>query len=136
MKKLLFLFPIILVFINACSDGDMPDINGMWQLKTIEDANHNVWSIDTVFYAFQRQSVFSYTILHEEEDNSAAALQIYGFIDFPDNDHLHIQLDKAYYEHIYYVFWKNTEITYDIVQLDSKRLVLSQNGEIYHFKKF
>jgi hypothetical protein len=136
MKKLLFLLSIILVFITACSDGDMSDINGMWQLKTIEDAgNHTVQPVDTIFYAFQRQSIFSYTILYEDDNNPATALQIYGFIDFPDNDHLHIQLDKAYHWRAPYVLWQDTAVIYDIVRLDSKSMILSQGGSIYNFKK-
>jgi hypothetical protein len=137
MKKLLFLLFVISVFTNACSDGDMPDINGMWQLKTIEDADsHTTQSVDTIFYAFQRQSIFSYTILYEEENKPATAIQIYGFIVFPDNDHLHIQLDKAYYWRKSYVLWQDTEVTYDIVRLDSKCMILSQGGSIYNFKKY
>jgi len=136
MKKLLFLLPVIIAFISACSDGDMPTINGMWQLKTIEDAGHEVRAVDTIFYAFQRQSVFSCTILYEADNKPATSIQIYGFIDFPDSKHLHIQLDKSYYWRAPYVLWNDTSVVYDIIRLDSKQLVLSGEGEIYHFNKY
>jgi hypothetical protein len=125
----------------------MPVINGMWQLKTIEDAgSHTIQSVDTIFYAFQRQSIFSYTILHEKEDQPASFQVVYGFIDFiPDNDHLRIQIDKnhyindkgeKYYINLNLLLWKSEEITYTIVRLDSKCMILSQGGSIYNFKKY
>ncbi|MDR2691501.1 MAG: hypothetical protein LBB73_04280, partial [Dysgonamonadaceae bacterium] len=102
MKQLLFLIFTPLVFFATCSDGDKPAINGMWQLKAIEDSLHTI-PVDTIFYSFQRQSIFSYTILQEKESLPATTTVIYGFIDFPDNNHLHIQLDKNHYGQAPYV---------------------------------
>lgn len=136
MKQLLFLMFIPFVFFTACSDGDMPAINGMWQLKTIEDSARAVQSVDTVFYAFQRQSIFSYTVLYEHENQPATATQIYGYIDFPDSDHLHIRLDENYYNQESFVLWKDTGVVYDIIRLDAKHLTLSQNGTCYYFNKY
>jgi hypothetical protein len=120
-------------FFPACSDGDNPAINGMWQLKTIESPNH-IQAVDTVFYAFQRQSIFSYTRLQEKEN--PPHIQIYGFIDFPASDRLHIQLDKRYYQFAPYVPWKDTAVIYDIIRLDAKRLILSENDTVYYFNKY
>lgn len=135
MKHLLFLLFIPLVFFTVCSDGDKPAINGMWQLKTIENGLH-VQPVDTVFYSFQRQSIFSYTLLQEKESLPATYTVIYGFIDFPDDNHLHIRLDKNHYRQASCVLWKDTSVVYDIIRLDAKYLTLSQNGIFYHFNKY
>jgi hypothetical protein len=131
MKQLLFAMFVPFLFFAACLDSDKPAINGMWQLKTIEDSTHTVQSVDTIFYAFQRQSIFSYTVLYRQEGFS-----IYGFIDFPDNDHLHIQLDKNYYLQAPNVLWKDTSIVYNIIRLDAKHLTLLQDGTFYYFNKY
>jgi hypothetical protein len=132
--RLFFLF-VLFIFFAACSDGDKPAINGLWQLKSIEDTgSHTVQPVDTVFYAFQRQSIFSYIRLQENENQPSVV--IYGFIDFPTPDHLHILLDKNYYETKSYVPWKDTSVIYDIIRLDAKRLTLSQNGTFYYFNKY
>lgn len=131
MKQLLFAIFISFLFFVACSDGDNPAINGMWQLKTIVDGSDHAVQVDTIFYAFQRQSIFSYTVLQQEN-----ASIIYGFIDFPDNDHLHILLDKSYYSQASFVLWKDTGTVYDIIRLDAKHLTLSQNRIYYYFNKY
>ncbi|MDR0733463.1 MAG: lipocalin-like domain-containing protein [Dysgonamonadaceae bacterium] len=132
MKQLLFAIFIPFLFLAACSDGDHPAINGMWQLKTIDDGNNRVQQVDTVFYAFQRQAVFSYTILPQEENKSP----IYGYIDFPDRNRLHIQLDKNHYYQAKLTLWNDTSVVYDIHRLDAKQLVLSHNGSVYRFSKY
>jgi hypothetical protein len=133
MKQLLFIFASLLIF-AACSDGDKPVINGMWQLKTIEDNTHtHVQTVDTIFYAFQRQSIFSYTVLLENGGYPASNV-IYGYIDFPDPDHLHILLDEKYQG--YNVLWQGIEVTYDIIRLDSKRMTLLSEGTYYYFNKY
>jgi hypothetical protein len=114
----------------------------MWQLKTIQDENKNVETIDTIYYSFQRQAIFSCTLLHEKENEAATATVIYGYIDFPDNNHLHIQLDKNQKGEKYLLPWNwgeetpVSELIHDIVKLDSKNMVLSHNGKTYNFIKY
>jgi hypothetical protein len=120
----------------ACSDSDKSTINGMWQLKTIEDSLHHIQPVDTIFYAFQRQSIFSYTLLYEHENQPATCQIIYGYIDFPDPNRLHIQLDERFYNSARYTLWQNTNVIYDIIHLDSKRLTLSKDRTFYYFNKY
>jgi hypothetical protein len=110
----------------------------MWQLHTIQDENNRIEMVDTIFYAFQRQTLFSYTIIDEEVGRSD---QIYGYIDFPDNDHLHILLDERFHDCCRPAIWevngkRQIAITYAIVRLDSKHLTLSHDKKTYHFTKF
>jgi hypothetical protein len=143
MKKLFFFIFVPFAFLGACSDGDMPAINGMWQLKSIEDANRTIQPIDTIFYAFQRQSIFSYTLLQEQENRPATSIVIYGFIDFPAHDRLHIQLDKdaKYYKNALLPWnWgeksPENDVIYDIVKLNSKNLILFHDKKTYYFVKY
>jgi hypothetical protein len=131
----------ILVFSNACCDGDRPEINGMWQLKTIQDENRNSQIQDTIFYSFQRQSIFSYTQLHEKEGQPSRSTIVYGYIDFPDNNHLHILLDKIHkqYDLLPWNWGKefpSNDVTYDLIKLDSKKLILFHDGKTYNFIKY
>jgi hypothetical protein len=134
--KQIFLAVAIFLFFNACSDGNRPEINGMWQLKTVEDENKNSQIIDTIFYSFQRQAIFSYTILKEEEGKPATYSILYGYINFPEENQLLIQLDKNYLWGKSLLPWDGEGTTFDIVQLNSRHLVLRQDGKTYNFIKY
>jgi hypothetical protein len=146
MRNLVLVGVVLFTFFTACNDDNLPDINGMWQLKTIEEDNHPTQTIDTIFYSFQRQAIFEYTLLHEEENLPATYTAICGYIDFPNNDHLHIQMDKSVFinkvtgEKEYFqldkLLWKEEETTYEINELNSKKLKLRQNGVDYNFIKY
>jgi hypothetical protein len=145
MKNLIFTGAIMLAFFYACSDGNRPEINGMWQLKTIQDENQDTQTVDTIFYSFQRQAIFAYTLLREKEGEPATSAIVYGFIDFPDDNHLHIQIDKNYKEDanlLKLLPWNwdaenvTNDVTYDIIKLDSKSLILFNKKKTYHFIKY
>jgi hypothetical protein len=141
MKKQ-WLWGILLVpLLISCLDFDLPRVNGMWQLKTIQDENANVQVVDTIYYSFQRQAIFSYTILNGDISKPYSTVVIHGYVDFPDQDKLHIQIDKliapgylAYLEDK--ILWNGMETDYDIVKLNSKEMILGQNGKLYKFIKF
>jgi hypothetical protein len=137
LKQLLFGLAF-LVSLATCSDGDKSAINGMWQLKAIEDSTHHIQPVNTIFYSFQRQSIFSYTILFEKENQPATSIVIYGFVDFPAQDYLRIQLDKSYYKQASSVLWKDTSVVYKIICLDAKHLTLLQEQDktFYYFNKY
>jgi hypothetical protein len=142
MKKRWFFLIITSLCLSSCLDFDLPNVNGMWQLKTIQDENETIQTIDTVFYSFQRQAIFSYTILYEKEKKAAPTEVIYGYVEFPNSNQLHILLDekeiakygKTLNEKLW--FWEGeTNVTYDIVKLDSKKMVLFNGGKTYNFIK-
>ena len=126
---------IVLLFFISCNDSDLPNVNGMWQLKTIEDENHVISPIDTIFYSFQRQAIFAYTILQEKENAAATAEVLYGYVDFPSDKKMIIQLDNRYHVIQSKTFWNDTIVTYDILRLDAKKMVLSEDNKIYSFIK-
>ena len=127
---------IALLFFISCNDTDIPNVNGMWQLKTIEDENHVISPIDTIFYSFQRQAIFSYTILHEKENVAATAEILFGYVNFPSDKKMLIQLDKRYHVLQSKTFWNDSVVTYDILQLSAKKMVLSEDNKIYSFVKY
>jgi hypothetical protein len=127
----------MLLLLSSCVDFDLPNVNGMWQLKTIQDGNENVQTVDTVFYSFQRQAIFSYTVLHEKEKKAATADVIYGYVEFPNLNQLHILLDEnENWKKDLLLLWEGeNNVTYDIVKLDSKKMVLFRNNKTYNFMK-
>jgi hypothetical protein len=136
MQKYGFFGCLLLLIFASCLDPELPHINGMWQLKTITDSNNQISSVDTIYYSFQRQAIFSYTIINNNSDAPQTTI-IYGYIDFPDDDKLHILLDKSYqnkYDKL--LLWKGIETAYDIVKLNSKDMILKQDDKTYHFIKF
>ena len=126
---------IALLFFISCNDPDLPNVNGMWQLKTIEDENHVISQVDTIFYSFQRQAIFAYTILYEKENEAPTADVLYGYVNFPSDKQMILQLDKRYHPLKHRTLWNDTIITYDILQLSAKKMVLSEDNKIYSFVK-
>jgi hypothetical protein len=140
MKKRLLWGMILFPLLVSCLDVNLPNVNGMWQLKTIQDENGQTQKVDTVFFSFQRQAIFCCTILNGDTSNYAyPTLIVYGYIDFPVKDKLHIQLDKMYDEPLLYqevLLWEGIQTEYDIVRLSSKELILRQDEKRYNFVKF
>ncbi|MDR0864699.1 MAG: lipocalin-like domain-containing protein [Candidatus Symbiothrix sp.] len=138
MKNYLFGGILILAFLTACQDADLPKVNGMWQLKTIQEKDHTTQAVDTVYFSFQRQAIFSYTLLNGDTSKPNSTVIIYGYVDFPAENKMHIQLDKNNLNgyHTSRVLWKGEQVTYDILKLNSKELILGQEGTRYHFIKF
>ncbi|GHT07314.1 hypothetical protein FACS189432_01280 [Bacteroidia bacterium] len=122
------------LFLISCIDTDLPRVNGMWQLKSVSDENGGLQTVDTLYFSFQRQAIFSYTVMNAS-GNSASV--IYGYVDFPEDGILHIQLDKRYEEKPPSTWrWKDTSVTFYIEKINSKELILRQEGMKYNFIKF
>ncbi|GHT04089.1 hypothetical protein FACS189423_06250 [Bacteroidia bacterium] len=136
MKKRWFPGIVGLLFLISCLDPDLPHINGMWQLKTIADEGGNVQTVDTAFYSFQRQALFSYTLLNGNMNLPEPTQIVYGYIDFPAENKLHIQIDANQYDLLFLLPWHDQQVTYDILKLNSKELILGQDGTHYNFIKF
>ena len=63
-KKFWGLF-ILIPLIFSCTDPSLPNIDGMWQLKTVENTEGK-HPVDTIFYSFQHQRLFSVTVLNAD----------------------------------------------------------------------
>ncbi|MDR0413473.1 MAG: lipocalin-like domain-containing protein [Dysgonamonadaceae bacterium] len=140
MKKQWIPLIAVTLILSSCLDFDLPNVNGMWQLKTIQSEDGNIQAVDTIFYSFQRQAIFSYTILHEREQQAAVAEVIYGYVEFPGSGQLHLLLDEKEEERgrlEKLLLWEGeNKVTYHIVKLNSKRMVLARNNKTYNFIKY
>ncbi|WP_280698248.1 lipocalin-like domain-containing protein [Dysgonomonas sp. PH5-45] len=136
MKRVLYLCLGLLFLLVSCNDDSEHRMNGMWQLKTVEDTNGNTTHVDTVYYSFQRQAVFSFTHLINENE----AEVYYGYVDFPADDKVQISIDQRYRvdDFLKYSGWTDFDNTFIIKKVDGKRLVLLSevDKKTYTFKKY
>jgi len=139
-KKLLYSILSILLLVS-CDNYENYRLDGMWQLKTITDINGNESRVDTVFYSFQREAVFSFSITENEK---FVYYPFYGYMDMPSDSKVHILLTEisTYPERIelFLLFsgWSSADITFDIKNYNNTNLVLfdSESGKTFTLKKF
>jgi hypothetical protein len=136
MKKRLFPGICLFLLLISCLDSDLPSVNGMWQLKSIVDEGGNSQTVDTVYYSFQRQALFSYTLLNGNRNMPDPTEILFGYIDFPAENKLHIQIEEHYKDLLFLLPWHDQQVTYDILKLNSKEMILGQDGVLYNFIKF
>ena len=133
---------LILLFFS-CSGFKTYKLDGMWQLKTVEDNGGNEIKVDTVFYSFERETIFSFTTTTE---NSKSASHLFlGYMDMPSGDKVHVQLNDIFTgntENINLFLslsgWSSADITFDIKKYNSSNLVLFDNGtgKTFTLRKF
>ena len=136
MKKHTFFSSLLLCFLVSCIIRDLPDVDGMWQLKTIENKTGDIQTIDTVYYNFQSQRLFAYTQLNTLPMQSDSTLIIYGHVCFPAKDRMFIQMDSSQEGWFWMLPWQSQNISYFIRKLTSKEMILENEGDIYRFIKF
>ena len=143
MKKVLFFYLLLPVLILSCDGIDQYKsykLDGMWQLKTVQDIDGNKIHVDTVYYSFQRETIFSFTVLN----NSKSASVIYGYVDMPSDDKVHVLIDdKSSGDDNFKRFlslsgWSAADVVFNIKKYNKSNLVLfdSGNGKTYTLKKF
>ena len=139
-KRLLFFCLLLPVLLTSCDFYKNFRLDGMWQLKTVQDIDGKVVQVDTVYYSFRREVVFSFTVL---ENPKQALYPVYGYIDMPSDNKVHVLINKKSDEDNLEWFlelsgWSSTDVTFDIKKYDNSNLVLfdSGNGKTYTLKKF
>jgi len=133
---------LLIAFFYSCSDDTSHQLNGQWQLKTIEYPDGNTSRVDTIYYSFQKQTVFAFTHLINPE---AASLS-YGYLDFPSDSEVCISMDtqkdnEGNFINIINDFleisgWNDYSQTFNIQKVNGSNLVLIHNDTIYSFKRF
>ncbi len=144
MKKILI--PLICIIIGfSCSDDIDRQVNGQWQLKTI-DENGIISSVDTIYFSFQRGVIFSFTHLRNPDEATIS----YGYVDYPSDHEIKISMDTTrnepggYFtiitkEDLYPFGWNESngfQQIFNVESIDEKNMVLSQEQVIYSFRKF
>ena len=129
MKKYSLIIIAFLLFI-ACDDIPNSDFIGKWQLKTIE-RNGQEMPVDTVWYNFQSESVFSVQVYVPQKD---AFYVLLGLRTQSDNV-ISITLESESY--LEYSDWNSTNRSFSIDKIDRKSMILrSEEGYRYSFIKF
>ena len=145
MRKVLLFFclllPLLLISCNQLDQYKNYKLDGMWQLKTVEDVDGNVFHVDTIYYSFHREVIFSLTVLKNPE---FALSPIYGYVDMPSADKVHVLIDDKsagndnFNRFLSLSGWSSADIVFDIKKYNSSDLVLfdSEVGKKYTLKKF
>lgn len=138
IKKYGFLSIFLFGLLVSCSNSDLPDVDGMWQLKTIGDSAGRIQTVDTIYYSFQAQRLFAFTQLNGGPWQSQPAFVMYGYVDFPAKDRMLIRLDPAHGGLFTHMPWSLERTTYFIRKLTSKEMILEneEEGDTYQFIKF
>ncbi len=133
MKNLLSIILFSLLIFCSCEDDMQHKINGQWQLKTIEYNNGTTEKVDTIFYAFQKEAVFSFTLL--ENPNSTAIS--YGYLDFPSDNEIMITIDQnqMFPNFLEISRWESYEQIFQVDNVSSDQLVISDKEKKYIFNK-
>ena len=124
-------------FLVSCMNRHLPDVDGMWQLKTIEDNSGYIQTVDTIYYSFQAQKLFAFTQLNGTPMQFESTFILHGYVDFPSNDHLFIHIDSSKEEYFSRLPWHSGSVSYFIQKLTHKEMILeNEEGDIYRFIKF
>jgi hypothetical protein len=135
MKKFILGGLLLPFLFTACWNTDAPGVDGLWQLKTIRTANQ-ITPVDTIYYSFMlKRYEFSYIVLHDQSPEPEQASTVYGYVDFPTKDKIHIRMDE-YHGETSELLWNDDEVSYNILKLTAKEMVLEDNATQYYFIKF
>jgi hypothetical protein len=129
MKKLLYFIASVLLFLSCSDVGDSP-LKGKWQLKTVEREGV-ITSVDTVWYNFQSEALFSLQIYLVRQDTY---VQPFGY----RKEHgkiLEIEMLSA--DHLEKTDWTDVKRTFTIEKCKEDELILtSEENNIYRFVRF
>ncbi len=135
-RYVLFLLTIVLMGgLSSCSDDIPYKLNGMWQLKTVEDASGAVLRVDSVYYCFQMEATFAYTVRRNENSSSTYS----GYLSFPSEEEVTITIEeKDRNGFLAASDWNDYIETFTVRRVDGSRLVLYSDTRqrIYSFQKF
>ena len=135
-KKIVLLGSLLAGFLwNAC-DSYTTEFEGKWQLTEVESAGV-VTSVDTVWYNFQTSllSLFQYQIYDRATDQYLA---VHGYHTYEDGI---LSLDlfqstEAERDFLMRTDWDSAQRSFSVDEISRKKLILSDDGKRYIFRKF
>ncbi|MDR2146452.1 MAG: lipocalin-like domain-containing protein [Tannerella sp.] len=129
MKKFLIYIALILLTLSCTDIGNSP-LKGKWQLKTIEKEGITT-NVDTVWYNFQSESIFSIQIYNPRADSYYV---IYGFREEIDQT---LSIEIHYDITLGYIDWTDRFRDFTIEKCTGKELILrGEEGNRYDFIRF
>ena len=123
-----------LLSLIACGDSLERQLEGKWQLKTVEQ-NGQIETVDTVWYNFQN-SLFEYQVYVPAIDS---VRNMYGYKTLVDDQHLELELVSYFItikDFLPITDWSAPKRTFQIEESTDSRLTLSSEGKTYIFKKY
>ena len=123
-----------LLSLIACGDSLERQLEGKWQLKTVEQ-NGQIETVDTVWYNFQN-SLFEYQVYVPAIDS---VRNMYGYKTLVDDQHLELELVSYFItikDFLPLTDWSSPKRTFQIEESTGSRLTLSSEGKTYIFKKY
>ena len=123
-----------LLSLIACGDSLERQLEGKWQLKTVEQ-NGQIETVDTVWYNFQN-SLFEYQVYVPAIDS---VRNMYGYKTLVDDQHLELELVSYFItikDFLPLTDWSSSKRTFQIEESSGSRLTLSSEGKTYTFKKY
>lgn len=123
-----------LLSLIACGDSLERQLEGKWQLKTVEQ-NGQIETVDTVWYNFQN-SLFEYQVYVPAIDS---VRNMYGYKTLVDDQHLELELVSYFItikDFLPITDWSSPKRTFQIEESSGSRLTLSSEGKTYTFKKY
>ena len=123
-----------LLSLIACGDSLERQLEGKWQLKTVEQ-NGQIETVDTVWYNFQN-SLFEYQVYVPAIDS---VRNMYGYKTLVDDQHLELELVSYFItikDFLPLTDWSSPKRTFQIEESTDSRLTLSGEGKTYTFKKY
>ena len=123
-----------LLSLIACGDSLERQLEGKWQLKTVEQ-NGQIETVDTVWYNFQN-SLFEYQVYVSAIDS---VRNMYGYKTLVDDQHLELELVSYFItikDFLPITDWSAPKRTFQIEESTGSRLTLSSEGKTYIFKKY
>ena len=123
-----------LLSLIACGDSLERQLEGKWQLKTVEQ-NGQIETVDTVWYNFQN-SLFEYQVYVPAIDS---VRNMYGYKTLVDDQHLELELVSYFItikDFLPITDWSAPKRTFQIEESTGSRLTLSSEGKTYIFNKY
>ena len=123
-----------LLSLIACGDSLERQLEGKWQLKTVEQ-NGQIETVDTVWYNFQN-SLFEYQVYVPAIDS---VRNMYGYKTLVGDQHLELELVSYFItikDFLPLTDWSSSKRTFQIEESSGSRLTLSSEGKTYTFKKY
>lgn len=132
-KRIGLLLSLLAIFLWSACDSHTTEFEGKWQLAEIEYAG-NVTPVDTVWYNFQT-SLFQYQIYDRTTDQYLA---VHGYHTY-ENGILSLDLFQSTEDERNFLErtdWDSAQRSFSVEEICREKLILSDDGKRYIFRKF
>lgn len=132
-KRIGLLISLLAIFLWSACDSHTTEFEGKWQLAEIEYAG-NVTPVDTVWYNFQT-SLFQYQIYDRTTDQYLA---VHGYHTY-ENGILSLDLFQSTEDERNFLErtdWDSAQRSFSVEEISREKIILSDDGKRYIFRKF